>query len=209
MSMIKRGFPTNKKGNLSVEYMWVGDISFDGKVITGNLLNQPNQIENLNQGDIVQFDREEISDWMYSISDKVYGAFTVNVLRSRMKNKELKEHDDAWGLDFGDPRNLNIDPMLSFSDFLLTPSIDLPEHPMSVNMVDKSEDGIREMEEKINGLIVFDMTMLQFESLAGNLTQVELLLKYGADERIKNVYGQTAQDLAEMFNWEKISALLK
>jgi uncharacterized protein len=122
--------------------MWVGDISFDGKVITGNLLNQPNQIENLNQGDIVQFDREEISDWMYSISDKVYGAFTVNVLRSRMKNKELKEHDDAWGLNFGDPRNLNIDPMLSFSDFLLTPSIDLPEHPMSVNMVDKSEDGI-------------------------------------------------------------------
>jgi ankyrin repeat protein len=65
------------------------------------------------------------------------------------------------------------------------------------------------MEEKINGLIVFDMTMLQFESLAGNLTQVELLLKYGADERIKNVHGQTAQDLAEMFNWEKISALLK
>ncbi len=209
MSVIKRGFPTNKKGNLSVEYMWVGDISFDGKVITGNLLNQPNQIENLNQGDIVQFDYEEISDWMYSISGKVYGAFTVNVLRSRMTKKELKEHDDAWGLDFGDPLNLNIDPILSFSKFLLTPSIDLPEHTMSENMVDKSEDEIREMEGKINDPIVFNMTMLQFESLAGNLTQVELLLKYGADKRIKNVHGQTAQDLAKMFNWEKISAVVK
>jgi uncharacterized protein YegJ (DUF2314 family) len=209
MSVVKRGFPTNGKGSLSLEHMWVGDISFDGKILTGNLLNQPNQIENLNQGDTVRFDREEISDWMYSISDKVYGAFTVNVLRSRMKKKELKEHDDAWGLNFGDPHNIDIDPMLSFSKFLLTPSIELPEHPMSENMVEKSEDGIREMEGEINDSSALDMTMLQFESLAGNLTQVKLLLKYGADKRIKNVHGQTARDLAKMFNWEKISAVLK
>lgn len=50
--------------------------------------------------------------------------------------------------------------------------------------------------------------MLQFESLAGNLTQVKLLLKYGADKKIKNANGQTAQELAEMFNWAKISKVL-
>ena len=209
MSIVKRGFPTNKKGNLSLEHMWVGDIAFDGKIITGNLLNQPNQIDNLNQGDIVKFDCQEISDWMYSVSNKVYGAFTVNVLRSRMEKKELKEHDDAWGLDFGDPRNINIDRELSFRKFALTPSIELPEHPMSENMAEKSEAGIMEMERQINDPSTLGMTMLQFESLAGNLTQVELLLKYGADKRIKNVYGQTAQDLAEMFNWAKISTDLK
>jgi len=209
LSVLKRGFPTNEKSNLSLEHMWVGDISFDGKIIRGNLLNQPNQIENLNQGDIVEFDYEEISDWMYSINNNVYGAFTVNVLRSRMAKKELKEHDDAWGLDFGDPSNSNIDADLSFSKFLLTPSIELPEHPMSVNMAENSEDGIREMGQQINDSLTLGMTMLQFESLAGNLTQVKLLLKYGADKRIKNVHGQTAQDLAEIFSWAKISAVLK
>lgn len=209
MSVVKRGFPTNKKGSPSLEHMWVGDIAFDGKIITGNLLNQPNYIENLNQGDIVQFTCEEISDWMYSISEKVYGAFTVNVLRSRMAQTELKEHDDAWGLDFGDSQNVNIDQELSFKKFVLTPSIKLPEHPMSENMAEKSEDGIREMEHQINDTSTLGMTMLQFESLAGNLTQVKLLLKYGADKRIKNVHGQTAHDLAERFNWAKISAVLK
>lgn len=209
MSVVKRGFHTNKKGNLSLEHMWVENISFDGNILTGNLLNQPNQIENLNQGDTVKFDCEEISDWMYSINKKIYGAFTVNVLRSRMTKQELKEHDDAWGLDFGNPQSVNVDPVLSFSNFLLTSSIELPEHPMSENMADKSEDGIRGMGGKINDRSVLGMTMLQFESLAGNLTQVKLLLKYGADKKVENVHGQTAQDLAEMFNWEKISAVLK
>jgi uncharacterized protein YegJ (DUF2314 family) len=209
MSVVKRGFPTNKKGSPSLEHMWVGDIAFDGNILTGSLLNQPNYIENLNQGDIIQFVYEEISDWMYSISDKVYGAFTVNVLRRRMTKKELKEHDDAWGLDFGDPHSVNIDSILSFGKFLITPSLELPEHPMSENMAENSEDGIREMQGQINDSSALDMTMLQFESLAGNLTQVNLLLKYGADKRIKNVHGQTAQDLAKMFNWAKISAVLK
>jgi uncharacterized protein YegJ (DUF2314 family) len=208
MSVVKRGFPTNEKSNLSLEHMWVGDISFDGKIVRGNLLNQPNQIDNLNQGDSVEFDYEEISDWMYSINNNVYGAFTVNVLRSRMSKKELKEHDDAWGLNFGDPSNINIDRDLSFGKFLLTPSIELPEHPMSLNMTEKSEDGIREMGQQINDHSTLGMTMLQFESLAGNLTQVKLLLKYGAEKRIKNVRGETAQDLAEFFNWTKISTVL-
>jgi uncharacterized protein YegJ (DUF2314 family) len=209
MSVVKRGFPTNKKGSPSLEHMWVGDITFDGKILTGNLLNQPNYIENLNQGDVVQFAYEELSDWMYSISEKVYGAFTVNVLRSRMVKKELKEHDDAWGLDFGDSQNVNIDRELSFSKFALIPSIELPEHPMSENMAEQSEDGIREMENQINDPSTIGMTMLQFESLSGNLTQVKLLLKYGADKRLENVHGQTAQDLAEIFNWAKILAVLK
>ncbi len=210
MSAVKRAFLTNKnnKSTPLVESMWVGDISFDGQLLTGHLLNQPNEIEDLKQGDIVQFHYGEISDWMYSMSGKVYGAFTVNVLRSRMTKKELKEHDNAWGMDFGDPKNVYIEPMLSFAKFLLTPSIEVPEHKMSENMANKSEDGIKGIGQRINDPFTFGMTMLQFESLAGNLTQVKLLLKYGADKKIKNANGQTAQDLAEMSNWAKILAVL-
>ena len=212
LSAVKKAFPTNQnqKSNFSVEYMWVGDITFDGQLITGQLLNQPNDIENLNQGETVKFHYEEILDWMY-ISGEVYGAFTVNVLRSRMTKTELREHDDAWGIDYGDPKKVQvqIEPMLSFNKFLVTPSIELPEHQMSQNMAKKSEEGIKEMGGQINDPFIFGMTMLQFESLAGNLAQVKLLIKYGADKKIKNMNGQTAQDLAEMFNWSKISAVLK
>jgi uncharacterized protein YegJ (DUF2314 family) len=208
---VKRAFPTkkNKKGDVFVEHMWLGDITFDGQIISGQLLNQPDEIENLNQGDPVQFHYEEMSDWMYSIGEKIYGAFTVNVIRTRMTEKELKAHDNAWGMDFGDPNNIHVEDMLSFDEFLLTPSSELPEHPMSKNMIDKSEAGIKEMGSRINDPSVFGMTMLQFESLAGNLAQVQLLIKYGADKRIKNVHGQTAQDLAKMFNWSGILAILK
>ncbi len=123
LSAVKRGFPPNKnlKSNLSLEHMWVGDIEFDGQLLTGKLLNQPTEIEDLNQEDIVQFNYQEISDWMYSIAGKVYGAFTVNLLRSRMTENELKQHDDAWGLDFGDPNQIYVDSILAFSDFALTP----------------------------------------------------------------------------------------
>ena len=64
LSAVKKAFPTNQnqKSNLSVEHIWVGDIAFDGQLITGQLLNQPNDIENLNQGETVKFRYEEISD---------------------------------------------------------------------------------------------------------------------------------------------------
>jgi uncharacterized protein YegJ (DUF2314 family) len=210
LSAVKRGFLTtkNQKSNLSLEHMWVGEIEFDGQILTGRLLNQPNEIEDLNQGDIVQFHYREISDWMYSLGGKVYGAFTVNVLRSRMTTKELIEHDDAWGLDFGDPNHIQIEPILSFSNFSLIPSTELPEHQMSNNMADKSEEGIKGMGQQINDISIFGMTMLQFESLSGNLAQVKLLIKYGADRSIKNMNNKTAKDLAEMLGWAKISAVL-
>ena len=171
LSAVKKAFPTNQnqKSNLSVEHIWVGDIAFDGQLITGQLLNQPNDIENLNQGETVKFHYEEISDWMYLISDKAYEAFTVNVLRSRMTKTELREHDDAWGRDYGDPKKLQIEPMLSFDKFLVIPSIELPEYQMSQNMANKSEEGIKAMGRRINDPLIFGMTMLQFESLAGNL----------------------------------------
>jgi Uncharacterized protein conserved in bacteria (DUF2314) len=37
----------------------------------------------------------EISDWMYVISGEVFGAYTVNLLRSRVGRQERQEHDIA------------------------------------------------------------------------------------------------------------------
>ena len=52
----------------------------------------------------------EITDWMYVISGQAFGGHTVNLMRSRMSAAERKEHDAAWGLDFGDPKKIRVVP---------------------------------------------------------------------------------------------------
>src|SRR5690606_4205426 len=74
--------------NPNVEHMWISDVDFDGRDITGVLLNEPNWLTSVHEGDIVRIPLQEISDWMYVISGEVFGAHTVNLIRSRMDGQE-------------------------------------------------------------------------------------------------------------------------
>lgn len=47
---------------------------------------------------------------MYSIAGQVYGAYSVNLMRSKMGDDERADHDQQWGLNFGDPKNIKIVP---------------------------------------------------------------------------------------------------
>jgi len=76
--------------------MWIDDIDFGGVNIKGFLMNQPNQLTNINEGDFVEIPVCEISDWLFAINDKAYGGFTIQVLRAEMDKKERKKHDEAW-----------------------------------------------------------------------------------------------------------------
>ena len=44
------------------------------------------------------------------MNGRVYGVWTVNLLRSEMDRKERAQHDQAWGLDFGDPVKVEVLP---------------------------------------------------------------------------------------------------
>ena len=88
-----------------VEQMWVNEIEFDGKTISGILINQPNELFSVAQGDAVELTIPRMTDWMYAIGGRVYGAFTVNVMRSRMGRRERAEHDEAWGSTSGTQRS--------------------------------------------------------------------------------------------------------
>ncbi|WP_217550983.1 DUF2314 domain-containing protein, partial [Pantoea sp. GbtcB22] len=81
----------------------------------------------------------QISDWMYVIEGEVYGAFTVNLLRSRMGRREREEHDNAWGLSFGDPRKIRFVAGNDSND----PSA-LGEHPMSEGMAESLRERLAE-----------------------------------------------------------------
>src|SRR5262249_35107387 len=122
------------------EHMWLSEVDFDGKVVSGVLLNAPNWLKTIKEGDAARIPLNQISDWMYAISGAVFGAYTVNLLRSRMGRRERAEHDAAWGLNFGDPAKIRVGPEANKGGGLLqswfgkkSPA-DPDEHPMSVNM---------------------------------------------------------------------------
>lgn len=64
----------------------------------------------MKEGDSVELLAKDLTDWMYAFKGRVYGANTVNLMRSRMSKSERKQHDNAWGLDFGDPESIEVLP---------------------------------------------------------------------------------------------------
>ena len=64
---------TPTEGNPGVEHMWLGEVDFDGRFVSGELLNAPNWLKTVSAGDSARMPLAEISDWMYVIDNAAYG----------------------------------------------------------------------------------------------------------------------------------------
>lgn len=190
-----------------VEHMWFDEIDFNGRTISGTLLNTPNWLTNYDAGDRVRVARREISDWMYVVDGDVYGAFTVNVLRSRMDRRERREHDDAWGLNFGDPRKIRVVPQAK--NWFDGENPLQQEHPMSVSMAPELKREVRSNPSLMNDPDERGWTLLHHEALAGSAHSVKVLLEAGADPNAKSPRGATPLKLAKVLGWKKVVALLE
>jgi uncharacterized protein YegJ (DUF2314 family) len=203
-------------GGPECEHMWLSEIQCDGRRITGTLLNEPEWVTSVAQGDSVAIKLDELGDWMYAVYGKVYGAYTVNLMRSRMGKAERKAHDEAWGLDFGDPADIQVVPDWSTKPGLISklfgkksaPVDPDGEHPMSLNMGDSLREQCAQDSEFASAAADDGWTWLHRDALAGNLTSVQVLLENGADPQQKTNDGRTAKDLAEVFQWKPILDLL-
>ncbi|MEZ5328454.1 MAG: DUF2314 domain-containing protein [Verrucomicrobiales bacterium] len=82
------------------EHMWVNEVEYDGKTITGVLADTPRQLRSVRPGQRVTFPLERLSDWFYVDDDKAIGAFTVRLLRTRMTEKQRREHDSHYPFQF-------------------------------------------------------------------------------------------------------------
>ena len=217
LSVVKMPFVNvnQQEGEPEAEHMWISEIRFDGVSILGTLMSEPQWVDTVEVGDDVSVPLEEIDDWMYTINDVAFGGYTINYLRSKMSKQERTQHDNAWGIYFGDPNIIEIVPIKEFG--ISTESGQAPtfaeleriEHPMS----DDSREQYREAFTNDPSLITWTddegWTLLHRESLAGNLTPVQLLLEHGADRHFKTPTGYTAIDLAEKMGWPAIVELLK
>jgi len=165
----------------SVEQMWVSDIDFDGRTLFGTLINSPNWIKSVKEGDSVELLASDLTDWMYAFNGRVYGAYTVNLLRSRMSKSERKQHDNAWGLDFGDPTNIEVlprswkmdEPKKGLFSKLFGSKEKLPpanlslEHPMSLAMSGGIIDYLKEVPARVSETNSRGFTLMHEQALAG------------------------------------------
>jgi uncharacterized protein YegJ (DUF2314 family) len=82
------------------EHMWVGEVQYrDGK-ISGVLASSPRNLKSVKVGKTVNFTIETLSDWFYVENGKAVGAFTVQLLRSRMTPQERAAHDRGYPFRF-------------------------------------------------------------------------------------------------------------
>ena len=188
------------------EFMWISDIDFDGINVSGYLISTPSMLTNIKNGDFVQIPFDEINDWLFAISRKAYGGFTIQVMRGQMDEKDRKNHDDAWGLDFGDHNNVLVAYQQKEHPENLT------EHPMCRSTDEESRKSFAEFIKQYPGEITYKdeggYTMLHREAIAGNKLTVEILLQAGADAGAKTADGFTAADFAKKLGWEHIVSIL-
>lgn len=225
MAMVKLPFTDGPRtdGNAEFEQMWIGDVNFDGKTLSGTLLNSPNWLTSVKEGDAVQAPFSELRDWLMTVDGKAYGAFSVNQMRAAMNGRERKEHDNAWGLDFGDPTTarLEISRTGDSKGGLLSrlfgrrsensnPPEEFRDHPMCLNMLETYETQLqgdpsiaRDIMDEETGF-----TLLHAEALAGNMGLVKLAVAHGADVSRKTRSGRTASELARGIGWPEIADFL-
>lgn len=201
-----------------VEQMWVNDVAFDGRKLKGILINQPNWLTSVSQGDPVEIGLKDITDWMYACEGKVFGAFTVNHMRSEMPRAERKGHDDAWGLNFGDPAVIQYVPpeyigekppgliarLMGKTETSQDPAkVSATEHPMAINMLEKMAEFFGEAENR--ELADEDgLNVLHSMSLGGAARGVDSLLKLGSDPTVKTRLGDTPFRLAKRLGWKNV-----
>jgi len=191
------------------EQMWLNEIDFDGRFVSGILLNDPNWLTSVKAGDSARFTLDQITDWMYVIGGEVYGAFTVNLIRSRMSAKEREEHDQAWGLRFGDPATVRLVPVGGpGGGWFENPDAADGEHPMSLAMVPSFQKGIMDDPTLIHSTDERGWTLLHQQALAGSAATVEVLLNAGADVNAVTGNGMTPLQLACSLGWVNVASLL-
>ncbi|MCM8540337.1 MAG: DUF2314 domain-containing protein [Lentisphaeraceae bacterium] len=207
-----------------VEQMWLQDVDFDGKNICGRLLNSPNWLKSVKADDFVSMPFGMMSDWMYSCRGDVFGAYTVNAIRAKMSISERKSHDNAWGLDFGDPKVIRVaytsEGPKPKKWFLFGKKSDTKnyityeerhrtdEHPMSDNMGPSLNDTLNNDPSLIDYADENGFTFLHQLAMAGSFAGVKVLIDHGVDKEKLTNNGLSAKELAKFFHWDKVISLL-
>ncbi|UDL88792.1 DUF2314 domain-containing protein [Mesorhizobium sp. PAMC28654] len=87
-----------RDGNVT-EHFWVIPFRRTETGFVGILANQPAEVHNVVLGQDIKFDRDDISDWGYTLDGRQVGSFTVCVMFKRMSKEEVDTMRDEYGFD--------------------------------------------------------------------------------------------------------------
>jgi uncharacterized protein YegJ (DUF2314 family) len=221
LAMVKLPFTDGPRtdGQSEYEHMWLGDVDFDGETLSGTLLNAPNALTSVGEGDVLHLPFTHLTDWLIAAQGQAYGGFTVNLIRSHMGRPERQQHDAAWGLDFGDPAAVRLEiaqgaqPKRGWLAGLVggraqDAETGFQDHPMGINMLEKFDEQLKADAAIVRTADDTGWTLLHREALAGNLGVVKLLVGYGAEVGGRTRSGRTAADLARGIGWPEIADYL-
>jgi uncharacterized protein YegJ (DUF2314 family) len=180
------------------EHPWLGELDFDGRTISGVLLNDPTSGSGFAVGDRREVGLDQVEDWLYATFGQAYGGHTVQVLRGRMGRLARWRHDRAWGLDFPAPDEVRLAPADDGE-----PGAEHPESVIWAAQLSQYPD-VEVLVDGDDGL-----TALHREAMAGNRSLVRMLLEQGADPRRRTPQGDTAADLARRLGWADVVSLLE
>lgn len=179
----------------SAEHMWLDDVYFDGAEISGTLINSPQGLSAVKEGDRLTLTLDRIEDWICALDDQAYGGFSVQVLRSRMNSKERREHDRAWGLKFPEPDEV----------YLPQPNAEFEKEVLVQQLVDQVNDD--------PDCLTVDYgegrRLLHMMSLFGRAASVSALLSAGADRNQKCDRGWSPLDYAQAVGWHDVAEVLE
>ena len=195
VAAIKVAFSDDRSNpDAQVEHMWVSEIDFDGVTLRGTIINSPNWLKTVKEGDVVECKIDDIGDWICVLAGKVYGAYTVQVIRSRMSESERAEHDEAWGLDFPPPDQVLVPPETSEFEQVIASLL---------------KEQLENETDTINTLDDEGRTPLHLEALFGRTHTVQVLLDFGADPNKHCNRGWTPRDYAESLDWTTVVEILQ
>ncbi|MEL6238451.1 MAG: DUF2314 domain-containing protein [Pseudomonadota bacterium] len=85
------------KTNEGHEHIWIGEISNRNGKLFGRIVNDPIAQE-LELGQMIQFDTEQICDWGYTKADQMRGNFSLAVMLSNLSEKKRSRalSDMGW-----------------------------------------------------------------------------------------------------------------
>lgn len=208
---VKLSFATDGSDDVpGSEAMWIGEVNFDGAMVTGSLLNTPQWVTSHSEGDQISRPLDEISDWLYSRDGLAYGGFTVDVLRADMAEPARDAHDEAWGMQFGATGTVDIIPPSNAQTSTTAPNAAI-DHPMAAHMAAAlSERLASDNSIDVNEIRNDDgLTLLHQMSLAGSASTVDVLLANGADAQDVTPGGLNAAQLAQSLGWTHLVRLLQ
>jgi uncharacterized protein YegJ (DUF2314 family) len=85
-----------EQGDLG-EYLWLRDVTWDGRVYRGVLESTPLVLANVAPGDAVMARPERVVDWLVAVDNVMLGNFTTMEIRRRLSPKERVRVDQIMG----------------------------------------------------------------------------------------------------------------